>query len=86
MPVREAQCRYRSPAHYDDLIWVQIAISDWKRASVRFAYRMYNEDRSLLLAEGMTEHAVYDREQGRPVAVPGWLKEAFSQIREQNPA
>lgn len=86
LPVREAQCRYRSPAHYDDLIWVQIAISDWKRASVRFAYRMYNEDRSLLLAEGMTEHAVYDREQGRPVAVPGWLKEAFSQIREQNPA
>lgn len=52
LPVREAQCRYRSPAHYDDLIWVQIAISDWKRASVRFAYRMYNEDRSLLLARG----------------------------------
>ena len=81
LPVREAQCRYRSPGHYDELIWVQVAISEWKRASVCFAYRMYDEGRNVLLAEGMTEHAVYNREAARPDGVPGWLKEAFSRVK-----
>ena len=67
LPVREAQCRYRSPGHYDELVC--------------FAYRMYDEGRNVLLAEGMTEHAVYNREAARPVGVPGWLKEAFSRVK-----
>ena len=77
LPVREAQCRYRSPAHYDDLLQVHVAIAEWGRASVRFVYEVWNEDRTKLLAEGMTQHAMVNRE-GKPVAVPGWLKQAFS--------
>ena len=81
LPVREAQCRYRSPAHYDELIWVQVGIGEWRRASVRFVYRMYDEKRSVLLAEGMTEHALYSPEAGRPLGVPGWLKDVFSRVK-----
>ena len=76
LPVREAQCRYRVPARYDDLIQVHVAISEWKRASVRFAYEIYDETRKVLLAEGMTLHACANM-QGRPVPVPLWLREAF---------
>ncbi len=74
LPVREAQCRYRSPARFDDLIWVRIGIAKWGRASITFVYELYNEDKSRLLAEGMTEHAVVNRE-GKPCPVPVWLKE-----------
>jgi len=76
LPVREAQCRYRAPARYDDLLNLAIAVTDWGRASLVFSYRLYNEDRTVLLADGFTQHACVDGT-GKPVAVPGWFKECF---------
>lgn len=73
LPVREAHCRYRSPARYDDLVWIRTGIVEWGRASLRFVYELWNEDKTRLLASGMTQHAVINRE-GRPMAVPGWLR------------
>lgn len=77
LPVREARCRYRAPARYDDLTHVHAWISDWGRASVTFAYEFFSENRKILLAEGMTQHACVGRD-GRPVPVPGWLKQALA--------
>ena len=77
LPVREVECRYRSPAHYDDNVQIRARIVEWRRASVRFRYEIYNEDRTKLLCEGMTLHAVVSRE-GRPVAVPAWIRERLS--------
>ena len=77
LPVREVECRYRSPAHYDDRVQIRARIVEWRRASVRFRYEIWNEDRTKLLCEGMTLHAVVNRE-GRPVAVPEWIKEKLS--------
>jgi acyl-CoA thioester hydrolase len=76
LPVREAQCRYRIPARYDDEIWIRCGISEWRRASILFAYQVYAQDRATLMAEGRTEHACVNAE-GRPVRVPDWLKELF---------
>lgn len=73
LPVREAQCRYRSPARYDDNVLVRTAISQWGRASLRYVYEIWNEDKTTLLVTGMTQHAVTCRE-GRPVPVPDWLR------------
>jgi len=76
LPVREASCRYRIPAHYDDQLSIQVGISQWKRASIKFIYDIYKEDRSILVASGFTEHACVNKD-GRPVRVPEWLKEIF---------
>ncbi len=76
LPVREAQCRYRAPAKYDDLIHIHVAIVRWGRASIDFVYEIWNEDKSKLLAEGSTTHAVVN-ETGKPCAVPAWLKELW---------
>ncbi len=76
LPVREAQCRYRSPARFDDLIWVRVGIREWGRASVVFIYEISNENRTRLLATGMTEHACVNGE-NKPVRVPDWLKDLF---------
>ena len=73
MPVREAQCRYRSPARFDELLWIRTGVSDWGRASMTFTYEIHNETKEILLATGMTQHAFVSRE-GRPVKTPEWLK------------
>lgn len=73
LPVREAWCRYRKPAAFDQEIAVRVGISKWGRASLAFAYEVLDLEKTLLLAVGSTEHACVSRE-GRPVAVPDWLK------------
>lgn len=80
LPVREVECRYRSPARYDDLVWIRIAIDEWRKASLKFVYEIYAEDKTRILAEGMTQHAVVSP-QGRPVAIPGWFRELFPVIQ-----
>jgi len=76
LPVREAQCRYRVPVRFDDEIYVRTGIETWKRASMKFIYEVWNKDKSILHATGMTEHAAVNKE-GRPVRIPEWLKELF---------
>jgi acyl-CoA thioester hydrolase len=78
LPVREAWCRYRSFARYDDELQVHCGISHWNRASVRFVYEVKDAARERLLAQGSTEHACVNP-QGKPVAVPDWLKSLFGQ-------
>lgn len=73
LPVRDAHCRYRSPCRYDDLVLVRAAISEWGRASLRFVYELWNEDKTVLLAQADTQHAVVSPE-GRPIAMPDWFR------------
>jgi acyl-CoA thioester hydrolase len=76
LPVREAVCRYRSPARYDDLLTVGCRVTKPRRASFTFSYRIFDEGRIRFLAEGRTEHACTDA-RGKPVAAPDWLRQAF---------
>lgn len=77
LPVREAQCRYRAPARYDELIWLETWLDAQGRASLTFAYRLMDETKTRLLAQGSTQHAVVDS-RGKPVAIPHWLRELLS--------
>lgn len=79
LPVREAQCRYRSPARFDDLILCRVGISKWGRASLSFVYEITFEDRSGVLVSGMTQHASTDGN-GKPVPMPGWLKNITTRV------
>ncbi len=54
LPVVDVQCRYRQPAHYDDLITVVSALSI-HRSRIRIDYRIHRD--GTLLAEGCTHHA-----------------------------
>ncbi len=76
LPVREAGCRYRAPARYDDVLHIRAGIRVWQRASFIFDYEVYNESRDILLATGFTQHACVNP-QGKPVAVPEWFYDLF---------
>lgn len=74
LPVVEASVRYRQSARYDDLLRIETEVTEVRRASLRFAYRILREEDQRLLAEGETVHACVDLEQ-KPVKLPGRLVE-----------
>ncbi len=67
LPVVEAGVRYHRPARYDDLITVEISLTEARRASARFEYRVLRDGE--LLVTGHTVHACVDRE-GRVRRMP----------------
>jgi acyl-CoA thioester hydrolase len=60
MVVAEANCRYKSPALYEDLLTIRTRISEIRSRSLRFVYEVYRESDEALLAEGETLHLVTD--------------------------
>ena len=73
-PVVEAHCRYRRPAHYEDLLDVHIEVSELAQVRVRFGYRITRGEE--LLADGFTVHACVDHG-GKPRRIPEPLRAAL---------
>ncbi len=73
LPVIEAHCTYKRPALYEDLLTVDVDVSEMRGASLRFVYKITRGD--ALLAEGYTRHAVIGPD-GRPKALPQVLRDA----------
>ena len=74
LPVIEAHCNYRRSALYEDLLTVDVGVSELRVASLRFAYRVLRG--AELLADGYTRHAVIGTD-GRPRALPAPLRDAI---------
>jgi acyl-CoA thioester hydrolase len=74
LPVIEAHCNYRRSAHYEDLLTIDVGVSELRGASLRFAYRVLRDVE--LLADGYTRHAVIGTD-GRPRALPTALRDAI---------
>ncbi len=72
LPVVEASCVYKRPAYYEDLLEIEVAVSELRGASLRFRYQVWRG--TDLLAEGMTRHAVVGKS-GRPKAMPPELRD-----------
>jgi acyl-CoA thioester hydrolase len=56
--VVEANAKYRSPARFDDLLTVEVTLTELRPASLRLEYRIFRSD--VLIAEGGTRHACVD--------------------------
>ena len=67
--VAEANCRYRSPARFDDEVVVKTWIEEAGRRMVTFAYEMRVAEDGRQLATGFTRHIFVSREM-RPVQLP----------------
>ena len=77
LPVIEAHCAYKRPAYYEDLLIVEVRVSELRAASLRFAYAVSRG--AELLAEGYTRHAVIGTD-GRPRALPQALRDVIPPI------
>lgn len=76
LPVSQAECRYLSPARYDDLIKVITRIKEIGGASIEFEYEIHNKETDKLVAQGMTRHP-FVNDQWKPVRIPPHIKAKF---------
>ena len=58
LAVVEASCKYVQPARFDDLLDVEVVLSELRAASLRFTYTIRRG--GVVLTEGMTRHACVD--------------------------
>jgi acyl-CoA thioester hydrolase len=82
LPVVEASVRYQLPARYDDLVTVETALVEARRASARFDYRILRGDE--VLATGHTVHACVDLD-GRVQRMPREILDRLTQGAELTP-
>jgi acyl-CoA thioester hydrolase len=81
MPVVEAHARYRKPAFYEDLLAIEVEVTELRAASVRFGYLVRRDGE--LLASGFTRHAIIDTAgelAGRPRRLPDELRAAITVV------
>lgn len=73
LPVIEAYCQYKSPARYDDEIYIITTLKMLQEVKLGFGYEIINKEKDRLLASGETIHAFVNIK-GKPVVA-----------RKQNP-
>ena len=73
MPVVEAHLLCLRPAHVDDLLDVSVLLHRVGPASFSFDYEVTRE--GVQLATGWTRMAVVDRDTGRAIQLPTWVRE-----------
>ncbi len=69
--VVKAECRYRKPARYDDVLTIRTIVDRITPAKIEHRYEVLRDAERL--AEGRTTLAVIDRE-GRVRRVPEWME------------
>ncbi|REJ78649.1 MAG: acyl-CoA thioesterase [Acidobacteria bacterium] len=59
--VAESYCRYKSPAHYEDLLLLRTQIARIRSRSISFVYEVFRPSDDTVIAEGETMHIVVNR-------------------------
>jgi acyl-CoA thioester hydrolase len=71
--VAKVEIKYRSPAHYDDVLAIRTTVTRATPVRMEHKYEVFRD--GTLLCEGATTLACVDRE-GKLQAMPSWLLEA----------
>jgi acyl-CoA thioester hydrolase len=59
--VAEANCRYKRPARFDDLLTIRTWVTAAQRRTVRFAYEIIQQETGETIATGETTHVICNR-------------------------
>jgi acyl-CoA thioester hydrolase len=80
LPVVDARCRYKAPAHYDEEIVVRTELRNVRGSLIRFAYEVLRESDGTQLAEGETTHLVVNARMEKR-SLPDRYLAAFETLR-----
>src|SRR5580693_6343101 len=72
-PVIEVRLSYKFPARYDDLLTIEVWLTEIGKVRLNFGHRILNQDGKLIL-EAETFHACTNREE-KPKRLPGTMTE-----------
>jgi acyl-CoA thioester hydrolase len=81
LPVYEMNCRYKSPARYEDEIMVVTRLKKVSRVRLCFSYQVLNAANHKLLATGETMHAWTDKSL-KPVDAEKAVPDAYSMLSQ----
>ena len=76
-PVADVSCHYAQSAHYDEVVCIETMLTELRRVSLFFNYRINRQSDDCLLATGSTKHACLNRH-GQVTRIPQMLKAALS--------
>lgn len=76
LTVAEANCRYLSPAYYDEEVTIRTWVERAHPRMVQFGYQMRNVSDEKVLAAGYTKHVFCDREM-KPSKLPAKYRPLF---------
>jgi len=68
LPVLNLEIKYIYPAFYDDLLHIEVIISEIKGARIFFEYKIFNEGR--LISTAKTTLAFISKKSKKPIACP----------------
>ena len=83
--VAEAGLRYHRPAHFDDELTLEIAVTRLGTTSITTSYRVLRDEE--LLVEGTLRHVVVDlkrlveREPDAKTTIPDWMRDRLALFR-----
>lgn len=76
LPVRSCHLEYQAPAHYDEILHIQVWVRELARVKVAFEYRITG-DAGRLVLDAWTLHGCVDA-QNRPHRLPAVLATALN--------
>jgi len=69
MVVAKVSCQFRAPAHYDEILTIDIWVPKYNRARIDHSYKVWKENRTILVAEAETTLACVNKK-GNHIPVP----------------
>jgi acyl-CoA thioester hydrolase len=78
LPLTKLYCHYLHPAVYDQIVTVETKIDYLKRASIKFNYMIWDEDKKKKLVEGYTVHACTDNG-GNIIRIPETILKSINE-------
>jgi len=76
MPVVNLECRFKSPAHYDDLLTIHTYLKEMPTRMITFHHKIVNQDNKVLNI-GSVKLFFVDMTNGQKVSCPPFLKEVI---------
>ena len=74
LPLVDLYCRYHRPAHYDELLTIEVTVEEMPAVKIKFNYKIYNEQNELL-TDGYTTLVFIDMKTNRPTRMPENIKQ-----------
>ena len=82
--VADAHCRYERSARYDEVVRIRTHIAESRNRIVKFAYQVFRDKDSELLATGETTHIICGSN-GRPKLLPQKYRELLAALGVPDP-
>lgn len=70
LPRVEAFCQFRKPARFNDLLEVELSVKEIREKSVKYGFKIFNEESGVLLAKGYVVMVAADKQTGKAVQIP----------------